>query len=128
MARAYTVAAVAVTLRVSYKWLDNVLSHHRIQGVVQSRQGVSRRLTPQAIVKLELAVRISRSVGSTIGRALALAAQLMETGSGTSTLELPGSVRLSVDLDAITQSVYSRMAEAVEVTPVRRRGRPPFQR
>lgn len=128
MARAYTVAAVAAALRVSQKWLDNVLSHHRVPGVVQGTQGVSRRLTPQAVVQLEVALRISRSVGSTLGSAMVLAAELLRGGSASYTLELQGSVQLSVDIDAVTQSVYSRMAEAVEVTPVRRRGRPPITR
>ena len=127
MARAYTVAAVAVTLRVSHKWLDNVLSHHRLTGVVHGRQGVSRKLTPQAVVMLEVALRISRSVGSPMGTALELAAKLLE-GQGTRTLSLQSSVQLSVDVDAVAHSVYSRMAEAVEVTPVRRRGRPPVSR
>jgi hypothetical protein len=123
--RAYTVAAVAVTLGVSNKWLDNVLSHHRIPGVVQGTQGVSRRLTPQAIVLLELAVRITNAVGSSIGKALSLAGAAVQQGPGIVTLELGGSLQLSMDLDAVTGHVYSRMAEAVELTPVRRRGRPP---
>ena len=125
MARAYTVAAVAVTLRVSHKWLDNVLSHHRVDGVVQGTQGVSRRLTPSAIVLLELAVRITHAIGSSIGRALSLAGEIVQKGPGTVTLDLGGSLQLSVDVDEITKEVQSRMAEAVEVTPIRRRGRPP---
>ncbi len=128
MARAYTVTAVAVTLRVSYKWLDNLLSHHRVRGVVQGTQGVARTLTPSAVVAIELALRISRSTGSPMGSALGLAADLLEKGSGTSTLDLQGAVRLSADINAVTQTVYSRLAEAVEVTPVRRRGRPPIRR
>lgn len=124
MARAYTVAAVAVTLRVSPKWLDNVLSHHRVPGVIQGKQGIARRLTPHAVVVLELARRISRAVGSPIGSALMLAGQLQPGPPAVATLDLQGGVKLSIDLEAVTTSVSSRMAEAVEVTPVRRRGRP----
>lgn len=63
-----------------------------------------------------------------MGNALALAGELLEKMPGSRTLDLQGSVQLSVDVDAVTQSVYSRLAEAVEVTPVRRRGRPPIAR
>jgi hypothetical protein len=125
LARAYTVAAVAVTLKVSRKWLDNVLSHHRIPGVVQGTQGVSRRLTPQAIVLLELAVGMTNALGSPMGRALSLAGALVQKGGGTATLDLGSSLQVSVDLERMTQELYARLAEAVEVTPVRRRGRPP---
>ena len=56
--RAYTVAASAFTLGVNTKWLDNVLSHHRVDGVFQQRQGISRRLTPAALLTLEIAARL----------------------------------------------------------------------
>jgi hypothetical protein len=50
--RAYTVATTAVTLNVPTKWVDNVLSHYHVPGVARNQQGVSRKLTYQAILTL----------------------------------------------------------------------------
>ncbi len=57
MARAYTIATAALTLGTTAKWLDNVLSHNRVTGVAQERQGVSRRLTVEGLLVLALTAR-----------------------------------------------------------------------
>jgi hypothetical protein len=45
MARVYTIATAALALNISTKWLDNILSHNKILGVRQNRQGVARRFS-----------------------------------------------------------------------------------
>ena len=124
MARAYTAATAAVALRVRIKWVDNVLSHHAVPGVMQRKQGVARRLTPQAILVLELARTISRGLGSPIGQALVLAEELAAQGSGNASLRLQETISLTVDLDALRSAIAASISNAVEVTPIRRRGRP----
>ena len=125
MARAYTVTAVAVTLRVPTKWVDNVLSHHAVPGVVQARQGVTRRLSPRAVAILELTLRLNRALGMPTEKALQLAQQCVESGESDYRLFLTDSVRLLIDLDRLTADVQLRLAEAVEMAPSPRRGRPP---
>ena len=51
MARAYTVGTAALALDVPTKWLDNVLSHHSVPGVVQERQGVSRKVSLEGVLR-----------------------------------------------------------------------------
>lgn len=119
--RAYTVATAAVTLRMPGKWLDNVLSHYSVVGVARSRQGVSRRLTPRAIICLEVAIRLTGMLSIPVARALQLANQLLETPSG---IPAGKGITLSLDLDAIEEDVAARLAQAVEIAPTPRRGRP----
>jgi hypothetical protein len=124
--RAYTVAAVAVTLKVPPKWIDNALSHHSVHGVVQARQGVARRLSPQAVTILEIALQLIRSASLPLGRSLEIAHQVVVTEGTTEVrVRLSPSVALVVDASAIKADVSARLAEAVEIAPRPRRGRPP---
>ena len=121
---AYTVAATAVTLGMPIKWVDNVLSHHEVPGVSQSRQGVSRRLAPQAILTLDLALRIPNALGVPISRALELSASLLRQPGGSTTIDLGQGVSLTIDLEKVRSELLERLAHAVEVAPSPRRGRP----
>jgi hypothetical protein len=120
--RAYTVAAASVALRTPAKWVDNILSHHQLPGVTQSKQGVARRLTHQAILILEVALRVNRSIEIPMGRSLELAEKLIR--AGRSPLELSGKLWLSIDVPAVQADLAERLAQAVEIAPVPRRGRP----
>jgi hypothetical protein len=120
--RAYTVATTAVALNVPTKWVDNVLSHHRIPGVSRSRQGISRKLTYRAILTLELALRIARTLTSTLPRSLELAASVLTDRK--TPLSLDNGLSLTVDLDRLEAELTARLDHAVEVTPLPRRGRP----
>ena len=122
--RAYTVATAAVTLRVPPKWIDNVLSQNNVDGVVRLRQGIARRLTPKAVVALDIALRLSNTFGTPITTALRLAKQLMAQGSGESAIDAGPGLRLSIDLGRIEAGVMERLAHAVEIAPSPRRGRP----
>ena len=114
--RGYTVRAVAVTLGVPVKWVDNVLSHHRISGVSGGRQGVARRLSTHSVLTLEIALRLINAFGLPLPRAMELAAHLVSARSGRLTL---------ADVDVIEGQVIDSLAQAVEIAPSPRRGRPP---
>lgn len=122
--RAYTVATVAVTLDVTHKWLDNVLTRFPIRGVVQSRQGISRRLGPHAVVTLHLANELIRTLGMPLREAIALAERAGST-EGVSSIVLFSFTSMTIDVAATARDVNERLARAVEVTPVPKRGRPP---
>jgi len=119
--RAYTVATVAITLNVSPKWLDNTLSHYRIEGVVQARQGVSRKLSPHAVLTLRIALRLVEHLEMPLRRALELAHELTGDPGG---YPLSRELSISLDLNRATAEITERLAQAVEITPVPRRGRP----
>ena len=121
---AYTITAVAVTLGVTPKWLDNVLTRFQVHGVVQSRQGISRRLGHQAVITLHLANELIRTLGMPLGEAISLAERAGST-EGTAQLPLFSSASITIDLAGLSREVSQRLAQAVEVTPVPKRGRPP---
>ena len=121
MARAYTVATVAVALDVERKWLDNVLTHYEVFGATRKRQGISRRLNSEAVLVLGIALTLTKSVGVPISRGIDLARKLLN-GRG---LHVTGDgVSVSLDLPAFAQLIHDRLAAAVEVAPVPLRGRP----
>lgn len=121
--RAYTAATAAVALHVHPKWVDNVLSHHTVRGVTQSRQGIARSLTEEAVSVLEIALRLSKAFGIPIGQGLEIAQSLITERSASS--ECKGdNCTLTVDTPAIRRYVAARLADAVEYAPIPRRGRP----
>lgn len=122
--RAYTVATAAVTLRTPAKWLDNVLSQNNIDGVIKRRQGVARKLTPKAVLTLEIALQLTRTLGATVPTALRLARQLAQQEIDRAELEVGAGFRLSLELRRIEADVMERLAHAVEIAPSPRRGRP----
>jgi hypothetical protein len=126
--RAYTVAATAVTLEIPAKWVDNVLSHYRVTGVIQARQGIARRLTAEAILALELVLRLQRTLELSTGRALDIAEELSREGQSPREIHVGDGISLSIDVAGVRSELAVRLAHAVEVTPSPRRGRPPADR
>jgi hypothetical protein len=122
LARAYTIATAALTIGTSVKWLDNVLSHNRVSGVAQERQGVARRLTVDGLVVLALAVLLIRELGLSTSKAIAVA-QLVARNEGRYTV--PQGLTLALDLSRFRADLLERLERAVEIAPVPKRGRPP---
>ena len=123
--RAYSSIVVASALGVGRRWLDGVVIQNRIEGVIRERQGVSRTITPAAVVTIAVALVLVDALQIAIGQALTLAVSLIRDGGDYA--PAPG-VSLRVDLSAIEQRVSARLTEAVESHPPARRGRRPTPR
>ena len=122
--RAYTVAATAVALGVSSKWVDNVLSHHQVPGVHQARQGIARRVTPAALLTLDIALKLVRSLGLPLPQALETARRLIDAKEGGIALSGATSIQIRADVKTLTNDLNARLERAVEMSPTPRRGRP----
>jgi hypothetical protein len=122
MPRAYTVATAALALHTTVKWIDNVLSHNRVSGVVQERQGVSRRLTIEALLILGLTVLLIQELELATPKAVEMAERLVEN-EGRHTAQQ--GLELAIDLRAFRARLLEHLENAVEIAPVPRRGRPP---
>jgi hypothetical protein len=121
MARAYTIATAALTLEMPAKWLDNTLSHIKIRGVRQERQGVARRITIDGLLLLSIAALLINELGLSLSRAAKMAETLTgNNGQYTS----PGGIGIQLDLEALRFKLLERLELAVEVTPIPKRGRP----
>jgi hypothetical protein len=122
MPRAYTVATAALALNVSVKWLDNTVSHFRVQGVDQSRQGVARKFSIESLTILAISIAIVRDLDAPVRNAINIATQLVQSHGNVT---LPGGVMITVDVDKTSALLFERLEHAVEIAPLPRRGRPP---
>lgn len=126
MPRVYNVAAAALALGVSRKTLDNLLSRHRIPGLAGGRQGRTRKLAPDMLLLMAVALELASGTGLPLGRALQLA-QAALSGHDSAVEVAPG-IRLILDRASLERRLGSRLREAVEVAIPPRRGRPPMVR
>src|SRR4051812_5202214 len=122
MPRAYTIATAALALEASVKWLDNTLSHYRVAGVAQEKQGVARRISIEGLLTLSIVLLLTTEFGTTVATALEIAQKLI---AAQGAFESPSGFKITLDLEAFRNRLISRLEKAVEVAPLPRRGRPP---
>jgi hypothetical protein len=122
MARAYTIATAALTLEMPSKWLDNTLSHVKIPGVLQEKQGVARRITIDGLLILSIAALLINELGISLSRAARMAETL---ASNNGLYTSPGGLAMQLDLEGLRFNLLERLEHAVEVAPAPKRGRPP---
>ena len=117
MPRSYTLATAALALQVPIKWLDNALSHHKVVGVHQEKQGVARRLTIDALVRLAVATILVRELGIPLPTAIEIAEAVTHSdGHFTSS----SGLRLELDLKTLRTTLLTRLEHAVEIAPIPR--------
>jgi len=122
MARAYTIATAAITLEMPAKWLDNTLSHIKIPGVRQEKQGIARRITIDGLLVLSITALLINELGFSLSRAARMAETLANNNGVYSS---PGGVGIHLNLEALKFKLLERLEHAVEVAPIPKRGRPP---
>ena len=122
MARAYTIATAALALGTTAKWLDNVLSHNRVTGVAQDRQGVSRRLTVEGLLVLALTALLIQELGLPTSKAIGVAQDL---ASNQGRYIARQGLNLELDLLSFRAQLLERLESAVEIAPIPTRGRHP---
>ena len=121
MPRAYTVATAALALHVPIKWVDNVLSHNKLVGIRQQRQGIARHLSIEGLGVLALTALLIDQLGLPTGKAIFVAMEIIK-GSGRYTVDQ--ALRLEIDLPSFQAGLLERLESAVEIAPAPRRGRP----
>lgn len=130
--RGYSVATAALALEIEYKWLDNLLSQNKVQGVNQTRQGVQRRLTPQAMYVIATVHQLNRGLHIPVATALTLAHELWQapnTGAAGDPAVVPlEAISLAVEREGLRAQVDEAIVGALEMAPRTRRGRPRLRR
>lgn len=121
--RSYTVAIASLAIDAPTRWTDNILSQFAIPDVISVQRGVARKLTYAAVVRLAIIRQLHTELGIGAGDAIRLAAELLR--SDTVGVFESGHLRLTVDRSDVERMVNSRLADALESSPIRRRGRPP---
>ncbi len=125
MPRAYTIGTAALALGTSVKWLDNTLSHNRVPGVAQERQGIARRLTVEGLLVLGLAILLIQELGLPTQKAVALAEDLANNEGRYLAQQ---GLNLALDLPSFRAVLLKRLENAVEIAPAPKRGRPPLNK
>jgi hypothetical protein len=121
--RGYDVGAAALAIDAPRKWVDNLLTTFDLPGVASVRQGVSRRISYPALIRLALIRELVGELRMGAGDAVDFAAKLLDSGHET-VLDV-GQIRLIVDLPAISRRLDERLSATLESAPRPRRGRPP---
>ena len=122
MPRAYTVTTAALALGVPAKWVDNVLSHNKVLGIRQERQGIARHLSIDGLAILALTILLISELDLPTKKAIAVAESLAKTNGRHSTRQ---GLSIQIDLVSFEARLLERLENAVEIAPVPRRGRPP---
>jgi hypothetical protein len=120
--RLYDVAVAALAIDAPIKWTDNVLSQHRIPGVIGARRGVARRLPHSALLHLAVVRELQLTLGMSVREAVRLATDLI--GEGGENVHRSGHLRVSLDRPAMERALAARLRDALESAPTPRRGRP----
>lgn len=122
MPRAYTVATAALALGMPIKWVDNVLSHNRLPGIRQERQGIARHLSIEGLLVLGLSAVLIHELGLPTAKAIVVAEGIAKAGGRYPAGE---GLIIEIDIAAFQSSLLEKLESAVEMAPVPRRGRPP---
>jgi hypothetical protein len=121
MARSYTIATAALALGTSSKWVDNILSHHQVLGVIQERQGIARKLTIEALVTLGLIVTLIQDLGLSVPNAIKIAEEIARNEGRFRSAQ---GLTIEIDLAGFRTQLLNELDRAVEIAPVPKRGRP----
>jgi hypothetical protein len=122
MPRAYTVATAALALGTPIKWIDNVLSHNKVPGIRQQRQGVARHLSIEGLLVLALTGILTHELGLPTSRAIIVGHGIV---AGNGRYLAGDGLSIEIDLAAFQAGLLEKLESAVEIAPVPRRGRPP---
>src|SRR5687768_12581869 len=104
--RAYSTAVAAAALRVERRWLDAVVVQHHIEGVQRERQGVSRAISPVAVLTIAAALELMESLEMPVARALHVASALLAGGGEHSPAD---GMLVRLDVSALERRMASRL-------------------
>lgn len=142
----YSTITAALALGVDRKRLENLLLRCRIPGTSRGRQGRARRLSRASLLALAAVVRLQEELGIPASQAAQFVASgLLSAGplgsdadrvvpgrriepgervTGTAAALRRGPFTLSVDVAQLDRELAGALADAIEVSPRPRRGRP----
>lgn len=126
--RGYSVGTAALALTLDPKWLDNLLSQNRVEGVTQTRQGIQRKIAPSALYLIATVRGLNRDLQIPVGTALRIAHELwrrpQSSDLGDAAILQVEGITVQVARADVRARVDAALAEAVEMAPRPRRGRP----
>jgi hypothetical protein len=122
MPRAYTVATAALALGVPVKWVDNILSHNKVPGIRQERQGIARHLSIDGLLVLAITALLIEELGLSASKAIIVAERIIKNNGHYVVRQ---ELTVEIDVSRLRTSLMQKLENAVEIAPIPRRGRPP---
>ena len=119
----YDLRTAAFVVRAPKKWVDNVTSHHVLQGVDSRKRGVRREFSFEAVVLLAVVRSMIDELGVPVRRAVEVAEQALRNADGS--VSFPSGASFSIEQELVVRDVRQRLLEAAESVPRIHRGRPP---
>lgn len=123
--RSYSVDVVALAVGVDHKWLDNLLSHHSVPGVVGGRQGVARRIQDEGLFAIEAIRLLNSELGIPMARAVALVKDTGDSPDSDLVIRTESGVVVQLPASDLRRRLRARLDDALEAAPRIPRGRPP---
>lgn len=121
--------AAAIVVDAPLKWVDNVLSHHDLPGVVRANRGVARQIDDAGLLALALCRLLSTQLGVPLALAAVIARDAVTSRAAKAgRLEIAPGLTVNLALDDIERGIRSRIDDASEAVAHVRRGRPPLRR
>jgi hypothetical protein len=126
LARSYSTALIALTIDVSPKWLDNLLSRHELVGVARSSRGSERQITDDGMLAIELVRTLNLELGVSVAAAVRMSMAVLQSAprDTTWTFALPSGLVLTFPLGDIRARLHQQLADAIEFVAQKPRGRP----
>jgi hypothetical protein len=122
MPRAYTVATAALALGMPVKWVDNILSHNKVPGIRQKKQGIARHLSIDGLLVLAITALLIEDLGLSASKAIIVAERITKNNGQYVVRQ---ELTIEIDVSALRTSLMQKLENAVEIAPIPRRGRPP---
>jgi len=127
MARRYSIAVVALAADAPPKWVDNLLSQHRLPGIRSERRGVAREIDEAGALAIMVTRRLHADLEMTVARAVDCARQVIESRESPSQIRLGHGISIVIDIPALERQLRHAIVAAMEGFVQPRRGRPRSQ-
>jgi hypothetical protein len=125
MHRSYNVRITALTLGVTAKWVDNVMSHYSVLGVEHGTRGIERKVGDDTLLALAICRILSSELGVPLANAVSIANRVASSRrEALGNFEAAAGLKLQFSLDDIERRIRSRLPDAIESAAHVRRGRP----
>lgn len=125
MPRWYDVRTAALVTHASVKWIDNLLSRYRLPGVEQGRQGISRRISEDGLLCIELTRLLNRRLRVPLVQATRIVIGMFaDAADGSTCIAIADGVELMIEFDRVRHGLHNRIVLAMESSTHVRRGRP----
>jgi hypothetical protein len=127
MPRSYHIGIARFAAGANAKWIDNLLSVHRLPGVQSARQGIARKISAHGIHCIALVRQLSQDLGVSVDTGVSIAPRLLSVGADKP-VRVTEHLELRLDREAFESAIDRRIEEGVESIVPARRGRPRIKR